>query len=362
MHTVTLIPGDGIGPEIVTATRRMIEATGAPIEWEEIDCGEQVKEREGTVCPDHVLDLCKKNGIILKGPLIVPKGGGKVYSRWSLQGPREEAQEFPSVNNTLRRLLGCHVGLRLAKSFSGLPCSSQEIEIAVVRELTEDVYVSCEYAINKGHAVALKVITEQASERALRFGFEYAQQNQLKKVTAVHKANVLKLTDGLFLKTAQRVALDYPSIEFEDMMIDAATAMLVLDPSRFHVIVAPNQYGDILSDISSAITGSLGLSPGVSVGEEIQLFEATHGAAPDIAGQNLANPTALMLTGILMLKRLKEEEAAQLCEKALGEVFREGLYLTRDLGGQSSATIFTAAVIEKIESYKEEKEKRANEL
>ncbi|MBC7077145.1 MAG: isocitrate/isopropylmalate dehydrogenase family protein [Synergistales bacterium] len=348
VHRVTLIPGDGIGPEITEATRRMIEASGVDIEWEVVECGEGVKEREGTVCPDYVLDSVKRTGVALKGPMIVPKGGEYVVTHWTLTGRSSTPRVYPSVNNAIRRALECGICLRLADSLPGVSSRYSNIHIAIVRELDEDVYVASEYAVGGEYAVALKVITRNASENAARFAFEFARENRRRKVTAVHKANILKQTDGLFLETCRRVAAEYPDIELDDKMVDAAVADLVTKPEAYDVLVMPNQYGDIVSDLCAALVGGLGLSPGVNVGKHAAIYEATHGAAPDIAGKGVANPTALMLSGVMMLRRLGEQRAADICERAIHEVLAEGKHITRDLGGNASTAEYTDAVVARI--------------
>ncbi len=348
MHKVTLIPGDGIGPEITGATRKIIEATGVKIGWEVVECGEGVKEREGTVCPDYVLDSVKRTGVALKGPMIVPKGGDYVATHWTLNGRAKTPKSYPSVNNTIRRALECGVCLRLADNFPGVPSKYANVHVAIVRELTEDVYIASEYSVGEEYAVALKVITRAASENAARFAFKFAQENGRRKVTAVHKANVLKQSDGLFLEVCREVATHYPEIEFDDRMIDATVAGLVANPEDFDVLVMPNQYGDIVSDLCASMVGGLGMSPGVNIGEHAAVYEATHGAAPDIAGLNVANPTALMLSGVMMLRQLGETQAANLCEQAIHEVLKERVHVTRDLGGTASTSEYTEAIVNKI--------------
>lgn len=348
MYNVTLIPGDGIGPEIIESTIKMIEATDVNINWDKVICGEGVKEKKGTVCPDYVLEKCKKNKLVLKGPMIVPKGGSYVTTTWSMNGNLSTPVTYPTVNNTIRRALGCNICLRLAKTFAGVPTKFNNVDIAVVRELTEDIYVAAEYSIPKDWGVALKVTTEKAVRKACQFGFNYTKKNNRKKVTVIHKANVLKQTDGLFLEVAEDVAKEYPEIEFDDLMIDAATAKLILHPEDFDVIITSNQYGDIISDVCAAIVGGLGMSGGENVGDEVIVYEASHGAAPDIAGQDKANPTAMMLSGVLLLKKLGEFQAVEKCEKAIEMTLKEGKFLTPDIGGNSSTSEYTNAVIEKI--------------
>ncbi len=347
-HKVTLIPGDGIGPEIIESTVRMIEATGVKIEWDEVRCGEEVKEKEGTVCPDSVLEKCKENKLVLKGPMIVPKGGSYVTTSWSINGRLSTPMTYPSVNNTIRRALGCSICLRLAKSFIGVPSKYDNVDTVVVRELTEDVYIASEYSVPKDWGVALKVTTEKAVRRACEFGFNFAKKNNRKKVTIVHKANVLKQTDGMFLEISMEVAKKYSEIEYEDLMVDAAAAKLILHPENFDVIITSNQYGDIISDMCAAIVGGLGMSGGANIGEEVIVYEASHGAAPDIANKGIANPTAMMLSGILLLKQLGEQEAADKCQEAIEATLKEGKNVTPDLGGSSSTREYTNEIIKKI--------------
>ena len=354
MYNVTLIPGDGIGPEIIGSTMKMIEAADVNINWDKVICGEGVKEKEGTVCPDYVLEKCKENKLVLKGPMIVPKGGSYVTTSWSINGRLSTPFNYPTVNNTIRRALGCNICLRLAKTFDGVPSKYNNVDTVVIRELTEDVYVASEYSILKDWGVALKVTTEKAVRKACEFGFNYAKKNKRKKITVVHKANVLKQTDGLFLEISKEVAKNYPELEFEDLMVDAAAAKLILHPEDFDVIITSNQYGDIISDMCAAIVGGLGMSGGENVGDEVIVYEASHGAAPDIAGQNKANPTAMMLSGILLLKKLGEFQAAEKCEKAIEMTLKEAKYLTPDIGGNRSTSEYTNAVIEKINRMNQE--------
>jgi len=343
VRKVTLIPGDGIGPEIIEATKKMINSTGIKINWETFNT-----QKEDTNWLNQVLENCKKNNVVLKGPLCVPKGGDYINTNWSMKGKLDIPMSYPTINNALRRALECNVGLRIAKNFAGVPSKYKNVDIVIIRELTEDVYIANEYSLQNCAAIALKVTTVNATEKACLFGFNFARKNKRRKVTIGHKANVLKKTDGLFLNVAKKIALDYPDIQFEDKMIDALCADIVNDPTKFDVIISSNQYGDILSDLCAAVVGGVGVSPGATFGKDVSIFESTHGAAPDIAGQNIANPTAMMLTGVLMLRHIGELKAAIICEKAIISTLEDRKKLTRDLRGNASTIEYTNAIIDKI--------------
>lgn len=333
-HRVTLIPGDGIGPEIAEVTRRVIEATGVPIDWDVQTAGLEVMDKEGTPLPERVLDSIRKSEAAIKAPITTPVGTG-----------------IRSVNVALRKELDLYACLRPCKSYVGVRSRYQNVDLVVIRENTEDLYVGIEFQMGTPEAKALiheiealaqrkilhdsgisiKPISVFGTERIVRFAFEYAKKNGRKKVTAVHKANIMKYTDGLFLEVARDVAKRYPEIQFEDRIVDNASMQLVQNPAQFDVIVLPNLYGDIVSDLCAGLVGGLGVAPGANVGERHALFEAVHGSAPKYKGMNKVNPTALILSGALMLQYLGEEEAARRLEGAVAAVIREGKEVTYDL-------------------------------
>ncbi len=331
MHTVTLIPGDGIGPEVTAAAVEVIAATGVKINWETADMGITALQKYGTPLPDEAIASVKKNKYALKGPVTTPVGKG-----------------FKSVNVGLRQALNLYANLRPVKSFPGVSSPFSSIDLVVVRENTEDLYVGIEHYIGNMAAEAVKIITKEASSRIARFAFDYAQEHRRKKVTAVHKANILKLSDGLFLNTCQEVAQDYPGIEFSDRIIDALCMDLVLTPHKYDVLVLPNLYGDIVSDLCAGLVGGLGLVPGANIGTEGAVFEAVHGSAPDIAGKGVANPTALILCAAMLLDQLGEKIAAEKIRRGVEQVIEEKVALTPDLGGKSSTRKFTEAVCQAI--------------
>ena len=344
-YEITFIPGDGIGPEVAEATRRVLEATGVRWCWDEAIVGARAQERFGTPLPQSALESIRKNRVALKGPVTTPVGSG-----------------FRSVNVALRQKLDLYACLRPCRTYPGVPSPYRDVDIVVVRENTEDLYCGIEFAggagdtgellglvarstgeqVAKEAAVSLKVISPQASERIVRFAFDYAGRNGRRRVTAVHKANILKFSDGLFLDTARRVAGDYPDIEFTDILLDAACMQLVRRPQQFDVLVLPNFYGDLVSDLCAGLVGGLGMTPGANIGDEVAVFEPTHGSAPKYAGQNRANPIAMMLSGSMMLRHLGEEESAARLEGAIAAVIAEGRSVTYDLkpeaGDPSAAT------------------------
>jgi isocitrate dehydrogenase (NAD+) len=331
-YRVTLIPGDGIGPELADATQRVLDASGVAFEWERVDAGEAVMAEHGTPLPEHVLDSIRRNRVALKGPITTPVGEG-----------------FRSVNVTLRQTLGLYANLRPARSIQGLETRYQDVDLVIVRENTEDLYAGIEHMVGPDAAESIKIITRAASERVARFAFEYAVANGRRKVTAVHKANIMKLSDGLFLESVRTVAKDYEGrIEFEDRIVDNMCMQLVQKPELYDVLVLPNLYGDIVSDLAAGLVGGLGVAPGANIGTEAAVFEPVHGSAPKYAGQNKANPTALMLSGVLMLRHLGEQRAAERVEAAIREVIAEGRHVTYDLGGDAGTSEFADAVIERL--------------
>jgi isocitrate dehydrogenase (NAD+) len=331
-HRVTLIPGDGIGPELAEATRRVLEATGVGFDWEYQEAGEAMIAEHGTPLPDAVLESIRRNKVALKGPITTPVGGG-----------------FRSANVTLRQALGLYANVRPARSMKGLDTRYEDVDLVIVRENTEDLYAGIEHMVGPDAAESIKIITRAASERIARYAFEYAVANGRRKVTAVHKANIMKLSDGLFLESCRTVAADYEGrIEFEDRIVDNMCMQLVQKPDLYDVMVLPNLYGDIVSDLCAGLVGGLGVAPGANIGTEAAVFEPVHGSAPKYAGLNKANPTALILSGVLMLRHLGEQAAAEQVEAALREVIADGRRTTYDLGGEAGTSQFADAIIERL--------------
>lgn len=330
-HTITLIPGDGIGPEVAANVVRIIEASGIEVAWETHYAGAQALEHFGETLPADLLTSIKRNGVALKGPVTTPIGKG-----------------FTSVNVGLRQALDLYANLRPVRALPNVPCRYPELDLVVVRENTEDLYSGIEHVVVPGVVESLKIITEKASTRVSRFAFEFARREGRKKITAIHKANIMKLSDGLFLECFYNVAKSYPEIVADDRIVDNACMQLVMRPEQFDVMLMENLYGDILSDLCAGLVGGLGLVPGANIGEQGAVFEAVHGSAPDIAGQGIANPTALMQSGILMLRYLGEREAADNIEAAMLGVFAEGKVRTRDIGGTAKTSEFADAIIAKM--------------
>jgi isocitrate dehydrogenase (NAD+) len=332
-HRVTLIPGDGIGPELAEAARRVLDASGVDFEWDVVDAGEAVMGEYGTPLPEHVLDSIRRNKVALKGPITTPVGEG-----------------FRSVNVTLRQALGLYANVRPARSMKGLETRYENVDLVIVRENTEDLYAGIEHRVGRDAAESIKIITREASERIARYAFEYAIANSRRTVTAVHKANIMKLSDGLFLESCRTVAADYEGrVNFEDRIVDNMCMQLVQKPELYDVLVLPNLYGDIVSDLAAGLVGGLGVAPGANIGTEAAVFEPVHGSAPKYAGQNKANPTALILSGVLMLRHLGETAAAERVEEALREVIAEGKVTTYDLGGSGGTSDFADAIVARLE-------------
>jgi isocitrate dehydrogenase (NAD+) len=330
-RTVTLMPGDGIGPEVAAAAVRVLSATGVALEWETENAGAAVQAAEGTALPDRVLESIRRNGIALKGPTGTPVGTG-----------------HRSVNVQLRRSLELYANLRPVSTLPGVESRYSDVDLVVVRENTEDLYSGLEHEVVPGVVASLKIITEKASLRIARFAFEYAERHGRRKVSAVHKANIMKLSDGLFLACCRRIAGEHAGIEYEELIVDNAAMQLVMDPTRFDVLLLPNLYGDIVSDLCAGLTGGLGLAPGANIGVETSIFEAVHGSAPDIAGRNLANPMALVLSAALMLDQLGESGAAGRIREAVRGVLAEGKTLTPDLGGTAGTTQVAEAIAARV--------------
>jgi isocitrate dehydrogenase (NAD+) len=332
-HQVVLIPGDGIGPEVTAAARRVVDATGVAIDWQVHEAGGELVARYGQPLPEATLDAVMRVGVALKGPITTPVGSG-----------------FRSVNVGLRKALDLYANFRPLQSLPGVRSRYENVDLIVVRENTEGLYSGLEHIVVPGVVESLRIVTERASERIVRFAFETARRRGRRKVTAVHKANILKLSDGLFLSVAARVARDYPDIAFEDSIVDATAMKLVLEPSQFDVLVMENLFGDIISDLAAGLVGGLGMAPSANIGERFAVFEAVHGSAPDLAGQDAANPSALIFSSLLMLRHLGEDAAADRIMNAVANVLARGDVLTRDLGGNAGTRAFTDAVISALEA------------
>ena len=349
-YNVTLIPGDGIGPEVTAATRRVLEATGIKFNWEVSEAGIGIMATQGTPLPESVLQSIKKNKIALKGPVTTPIGTG-----------------YRSVNVTLRKSLDLYACLRPCRTYPGVPSRYTDVDIVIVRENTEDLYIGLEYEkgtpdaakllklvaetrgkVREDSGISLKVISEFSTRRIVKFAFDYARANNRRKVTAVHKANILKFSDGLFLSVAREVAKNYADIEFNDVIVDNLCMQLVRNPRQFDILVLPNLYGDIVSDLCAGLVGGLGVAPGANIGEGLAVFEPTHGSAPKYAGQNKVNPMAAMLSGMLMLRYLKELEAADKLESAIAAVIAEGKDVTYDMKPDKSGGVGTSRVAEAV--------------
>ncbi len=331
MHNLTLIPGDGIGPEITDAVVKIIEKAGVEINWDIQSAGADVADNEGTPLPDRVIESIKKNKVALKAPVTTPIGKG-----------------FRSVNVQLRKALDLYSNLRPCKNLDGIKTRFDNVDLVIVRENTEDLYAGIERQIDENTAESIKIITRDASIRICEFAFDYAVKNNRKTVTAVSKANICKLTDGLFLRCAQEVAKRYPQIEYKEILVDNLCMQLVQAPEKFDVLVLPNLYGDIVSDLAAGLIGGLGVAQGANIGKDYAVFEPVHGSAPDIKGQNKANPTALLLSAIEMLKYIGENEAANKIDKALRAVLAEGKVLTADLAGTATTTEFRDEIIKHL--------------
>jgi isocitrate dehydrogenase (NAD+) len=331
-YEVTLIPGDGIGPELADATVKVLEATGIGFTWDRQQAGEATIAAEGSPLPERVIESIKRTGIALKGPITTPVGSG-----------------FRSVNVGLRQALDLYANLRPARSMAGVETRYRDVDLIIVRENTEDLYMGIEHRVGPDAAESIKIITRRASQRIARYAFEYALRNGRRKVTAIHKANIMKLTDGLFLESCQQVAAEYEGrVAFEDRIVDNMCMQLVQKPELYDVLVLPNLYGDIVSDLAAGLVGGLGVAPGANIGEQAAVFEAVHGSAPKYAGQNRANPTALILSAGLMLRHLGEIAAADRVESAVRGVLAEGRVTTPDLGGSSGTREFAAAVADRV--------------
>ncbi len=330
-HNITLIPGDGIGPEVTNSAKSVIEASGVKVNWDIVEAGAAVIDKYGTPLPESVLESIKKNKVALKGPVTTPVGSG-----------------FRSINVALRKKVNLYANIRPVKTYKGVPSRYEDVNLIIVRENTEDLYAGIEHMVSSDIAESIKVISKKASTRIVEFAFDLAKKQNRDKVTAVHKANIMKLSDGLFLKCARDVAKNNKDINFEDVIVDAMSMKLVLNPKDFDVLVMPNLYGDILSDMAAGLVGGLGFLPGANIGKDAAVFEPAHGSAPDIAGEGKANPTAAILTAALMLKYIGEIEDANKIEKAIEKVLEDKKCVTGDLGGKASTLEFTEAVIREM--------------
>lgn len=332
-HQITLIPGDGIGPEVADATARAVEATGASIEWERVDAGARALVEQGQLLPDDVFASLEMTRVGLKGPTTTPIGGG-----------------HQSINVVLRKKLGLYVNFRPVVTLPGLKTRFDDLalDMAIFRENTEDLYAGLEHEVIPGVVESLKIITENASLRIARAAFQFARRENRQKVTAIHKANIMKLSDGLFLKCCRQTAAQFPEITYNELIVDNACMQLVMRPETFDVLVLPNLYGDIVSDLAAGLVGGLGIVPGANIGDHHAIFEAVHGTAPDIAGKGVANPTALMQSAALMLAHIGERDAAKRLKNAVASAYAEGKHLTGDVGGHAGTAEFTEAVVHHI--------------
>jgi isocitrate dehydrogenase (NAD+) len=327
-HKVTLITGEGIGPEVAAAARRVLAATGVQIDWEEVQARAEKATEKGQFLHQAAIESVRRNRVALKGPMGTAIAGGA-----------------PSVNVALRKTLDLYANLRPVKNLPGVKSHFDEVDVVLVRENTEDLYSGLEHEVVPGVVESLKIITERASTRIAHFAFQYARNKGRKKIHAIHKANIMKLSDGLFLKSIRAVAGEYPEIEYKEMIVDNACMQMVMNPRQFDMLLLPNLYGDVMSDLAAGLVGGLGVVGSANIGDEAAMFEAVHGTAPDIAGKGLANPTALLMSAILMLYHLGERSAARRIEAALECVYREALHTTRDVGGKADTDEFTDAVI-----------------
>jgi isocitrate dehydrogenase (NAD+) len=333
VHKITLIPGDGIGPEVTQATVRILEATGVKFEWETFMAGAEAFEKYHEYIPKELVESIERTHVGLKGPVTTPIGGG-----------------FASINVALRQKFELYANFRPIRNLPHIPTRYPDVDLIIVRENTESLYSGLEHEVVPGVVESLKIITEKASTRIARFAFEYARKNHRKKIHAIHKANIMKLSDGLFLRCARTVAKDYPEITYGEHIVDNTCMQLVMNPYQYDMLVMENLYGDIISDLCAAFVGGLGFVPSANLGDHCAIFEAVHGSAPDIAGKNLANPTALLRSALLMLRHLGEHEAALMIRNALENVYRTQDKLTRDVGGKAGTFEFADFIIEAMKS------------
>jgi isocitrate dehydrogenase (NAD+) len=334
-HKITLLPGDGIGPEVADAARQIIEATGVSVEWEVFGAPLEDGKRVGDFPRERAVESVRRTHVALKGPMATAVA----------EGP-------PSINVALRKELDLYANLRPVRNVAGVSSRWTGVDLVIVRENTEDLYAGLEHTVVPGVVESLKIITEHASTRIARFAFSYARKNGRKKIHAIHKANIMKLSDGLFLKSIRAVASEYPDIEYREMIVDNTCMQMVMNPAQFDVLLLPNLYGDVVSDLAAGLVGGLGVVPSGNIGDEAAMFEAVHGTAPDIAGKGVANPTAIVMSAAMMLNYLNETDAAHRILGALDKVYREGKHTTRDVGGTATTQEFTRAVIAAIDAGK----------
>jgi len=330
-HQVTLIPGEGIGPEVARATRRILEAAGVQIEWEEIAGRAAGPSDHNQRVNQEAIRSVRRNRVALKGPMATAIAGGT-----------------PSVNVALRKSLDLYANLRPVKNIPGVKSHFEGVDLTIVRENTEDLYSGLEHEVVPGVVESLKIITEKASTRIARFAFDYARRHGRKKIHAIHKANIMKMSDGLFLRSVRTVAAQFPEIQYQELIVDNACMQMVMDPLQFDMLLLPNLYGDVMSDLAAGLVGGLGVVPSANIGDDCAMFEAVHGTAPDIAGKGLANPTALLMSALLMLDHIGEHVAAERIQAALLKTYQEGIYTTRDVGGKANTEQFTNAVLDAL--------------
>jgi len=351
VHRVTLVSGDGIGPEVTAAARAVVEASGAAVEFEKVLSGQEAERATGTPLPEAVFESIERTRLVMKGPTYTPFGGSY---RVAVERPgpagKKERRSYPSVAIALRKELGLFVALRPIKNYPNVASRYDRVDLLIFRENSEDLYVGNERMVDENTAEAIKLITRGASERVARFAFDYMRKVGRKKVTIGHKANVLKLTDGLFLKSAQDIAKQYPDIEVDQRVVDALCMELVIKPETFDGLLLTNLYGDIVSDLAAGLVGGLGVAPGANIGADCAMFEAVHGTAPDIAGKDIANPMAMILSAVLMLRYAGEAAAADRIDAALTAVLAEKKVITRDLGGSAGTRAFTDAIVAKLKN------------
>jgi isocitrate dehydrogenase (NAD+) len=332
-HRITLIPGDGIGPEVTRATVRILEATGVKFEWESFAAGAEAYDKYKEYIPKDLIDSIERNHVGLKGPVTTPIGGG-----------------FQSINVALRKKFELFANFRPIRNLPGVPTRYPDVDLIIVRENTEGLYSGIEHEVVPGVVESLKIMTEKACTRISKFAFAYARKEHRKKIHSIHKANIMKMSDGLFLRCSRAVSQDYPEIVYGEHIVDNTCMQLVMNPYQYDMLLLENLYGDIISDLCAAFVGGLGLVPGANIGHESAIFEAVHGSAPDIAGKDIANPTALLQSAVLMLRHIGEKDAADRVHAALERVYREKQHLTRDVGGTASTTEFADAVVQQIEA------------
>src|SRR6478609_3147271 len=332
-HKVTLIPGDGIGPEVTKATVRILEATGVKFEWEPFAVGAEAYEKSGEYIPKDLIESIERTRVALKGPVTTPVGGG-----------------FPSINVALRKRFELYANFRPIRNLPHIPTRYPDVDLIIIRENTEGLYSGIEHEVVPGVVESLKIITEKASTRISRFAFKYARENKRKKIHAIHKSNIMKLSDGLFLRCSRNIAKEYPEITYGEHIVDNTCMQLVMNPYQYDMLLMENFYGDIISDLCAAFVGGLGFVPGANIGDHCAIFEAVHGSAPDIAGKNIANPTAVIRSALLMLRHLGEADADNQIRNALEKVYRDKDKLTRDVGGKAGTSEFADSIIEFMES------------